>query len=319
MKKFLKDIIGFSGLAVLLYLVFIVLWGSVMPRSVKKNLGYEPAGGGHVFTRLQEVKTVRNVDILFLGSSHTYRGFDTRMWADAGYSTFNLGSSSQTPLQTQILLDRYLEQLNPKLVIYEVYPANFSSDGVESTMELLANDRIDAPIRKLAIEQSHINLLNTLIYGQYRQTLGLNEGISEARVKGEDRYVSGGFVEKDIRHYTFKKQRSKTWELKEEQFEVFEEIIESLTTKGHKILLVQAPITPARYNSYTNNEVYDNRMKDQASYMNFNEILALHDTLHFYDSHHMNQLGVEIFNSVLIDSLRERNLSPESLKSLLKD
>ena len=83
-----------------------------------------------MFTRLKEVKTVKNVDILFLGSSHTYRGFDTSIFHDCGYSAFNLGSSSQTPIQTLTLANRYLKQLNPKLVVLEVYPGNFTGDGV---------------------------------------------------------------------------------------------------------------------------------------------------------------------------------------------
>jgi len=78
------------------------------------------------------------VDILFLGSSHSYRGFNPQYFS--GYKTFNLGSSAQTPIQTNLLLKRYLHQLNPKTIVYEVYPISLSIDGVESSSDIIAND-----------------------------------------------------------------------------------------------------------------------------------------------------------------------------------
>ncbi|MBK7296388.1 MAG: hypothetical protein IPI91_06900 [Flavobacteriales bacterium] len=37
-----------------------------------------------------------------------------------------------------------------------------------------------------------------------------------------------------------------------------------------------------------------------------NDKVALTDTLHFTDGHHLNQAGVELFNAALIDTLIER-------------
>ena len=82
-------------------------------------------------------RKIKNVDVLFLGSSHAYRGFDPRIFRKRGYSSFNLGSSAQTPSQTKVWLKRYLKHLNPKIVIYEVYPGTFSSDGIEASLDLV--------------------------------------------------------------------------------------------------------------------------------------------------------------------------------------
>jgi hypothetical protein len=38
-----------------------------------------------MYSRLSEIKNYKDIDILFLGSSHTYRGFDTRIFLDSGY------------------------------------------------------------------------------------------------------------------------------------------------------------------------------------------------------------------------------------------
>ena len=53
---------------------------------------------GHLCSRIKDIRNYHDVDILFLGSSHSYRTFDTRTYEAAGYHCFNLGSSIQTPM-----------------------------------------------------------------------------------------------------------------------------------------------------------------------------------------------------------------------------
>ncbi|MFQ5607599.1 MAG: hypothetical protein ACE5GA_06610, partial [Candidatus Zixiibacteriota bacterium] len=71
--------------------------------------------------RFREIEGARDVDILFLGSSHSYASFDPRVFSESALSSFNMGSASQSPLNTYSLLKRYYERLNPKVVVYEVY------------------------------------------------------------------------------------------------------------------------------------------------------------------------------------------------------
>ena len=108
-----------------------------MPPFMAKNVRNCVGCYGHLFTRVKEAKETKNPDILFLGSSHAYRGLDPRIFAEEGITSFNLGSSSQTPINTQVLLHQYLDQIQPKMVIYEVYAGTLTSDGVESSLDLL--------------------------------------------------------------------------------------------------------------------------------------------------------------------------------------
>ena len=73
--------------------------------------------------------------------------------------------------------------------------------------------------------------------------------------------------------------------------------------KDIELILVQAPVTTMEYNSYADNAGFDKLMQGYSSYYNFNTLIILDDSLHFYDPHHLNQLGVETFNSELIDLL----------------
>jgi hypothetical protein len=304
MKRFIKSLILFIPVVCISYILLICIWGEVMPGIFKKNLNYFRAGSyGGMMSRLQEVKTVKNVDILFLGSSHTYRGFDNRIFKKAGFNTFNLGSSSQSPMQTRLLLSRYLDQLNPSTIIYEVYPNSYTSDGIESSLDIIANDKNDLGSIKMAYKQNHIKIYNSLIYGFYRDFFNRNEGEKESRKNGSDTYVNGGFLQKDLTYFKHIKYPTNSWDLNGKQFYEFEKILELIKKKNIKLILVQTPITPNLYNSFSNNNDFDKKMQSYGTYYNFNEMISLDDSLHFYDSHHLNQNGVNIFNAKLIDVL----------------
>ena len=66
-----------------------------------------------IFQRTRsEIDTIKNVDIIFLGSSHAYRAFDPDIFQNHGFSSFNLGSSSQSPLNSYFLMKKYIQKCN---------------------------------------------------------------------------------------------------------------------------------------------------------------------------------------------------------------
>ena len=94
MRKFLKSILLFIPFSLAIYIVLIVVWGEVFPQFLKPNLNYKLGSYGNLYSRINEAKKVKDVNILFLGSSLAYRSFDTRIFKNHGYNTFNFGSSS---------------------------------------------------------------------------------------------------------------------------------------------------------------------------------------------------------------------------------
>lgn len=260
-----------------------------------------------MYSRLQELKEVKNIDLLFLGSSHAYRGFDTRIFADSGYTSFNLGSSSQTPIQTKILVERYIDQLKPKLVIYEVYPGTLCSDGLESSLDIIANSKNDQKSIALALKTDHVKAYNTLLYASMRQALGLDDDFKEPAIKEEDTYITGGYVERKLECFEHKKyDHPKYWAFNHDQLHILEEIIQIFEDKNIDFLLVYAPVTPNLYNAYQNNNAFDQLMNTTGHYVNFNPLVNLDDSLHFYDSHHLNQHGVTLFNTKVIELVNHR-------------
>ncbi len=306
-KLFIKEIFKFIPFAGILYLFILLFWGEVVPDIFHINLNHKIGSYGHLHSRIAEVKKTTNVDLLFLGSSHTYRGFDPRIFKNEGFTSFNLGSSAQTPAQTYVLLKRHLKQLNPKVIVYDTYPFTFTSDGIESSLDVISNDRNDIESIKLAFKQNHIKVYNTLVYGLYCDFFNRNASYSEPVHSGLDTYISGGYVAREITYFKNLKYASKEWVLKDEQLEAFEKIVRMTKENNIELILVQTPITRAFYSSYTNNVMFDQKMKSYGEYYNFNEILQLDDSLHFYDVDHMNQDGVNIFDAKFIDLVLKKN------------
>src|SRR5690606_4167572 len=117
MKKILVSFLKFIFFAGIFYVLVLCIWSLLMPDFMAKNVRNCIGCYGHLNTRVKEISKFQDVDILVLGSSHAYRGFDNRVFEKQGLKLFNLGSSSQSPMQTNILLNQYVDELNPKLVV----------------------------------------------------------------------------------------------------------------------------------------------------------------------------------------------------------
>lgn len=307
MRLFLKRILLFVIFSVSVYVISVFLLGWCLPQSFKPNIKYVRGSYGFTFSRLKEVKQLdRGVDILFLGSSHAYRGFDPRNFP--GMRVINLGSNSQTPIQTDLLLQRYLDKVNPKVIIYEVFPNGFCIDGVESALDIISNDNNDIGSVKMAFKINDISIYNTLIYSAWLELWHLNNSFNEPlrKKKFSDTYVYGGYVEKDLQYFSDTcYEPVKQWEFRNEQLKAFEATIKRIKDKNIRLILVYAPVTSIFYYSYVNNKAFDSLMNNyNVSYYNFNEFMHLNDSMDFYDRHHLNRNGVTTFNASIIKILQ---------------
>ncbi len=305
MSRFLKDILTFIPLACIVYILLVILIGEFSP--FHSNLNYKQGSYGHMQTRIQEVEDVSDIDILFLGSSHAYRGFDVRMYDSLGLKVFNLGSSSQSPVQTKMLLDRYLKTLNPKHIIFEINPGRLASDGVESSIDIIANSKNDFNSLKMALTVGHIKTINTLIFGFYKDITSAKRN-KEALVRGVDTYIPGGFVEKQMKYYTKDEYfPPKVYEWKDCQLDALDNIIVMADESNIKLTFVHSPVTQVYMAAYSNKAEFDDFMESKGTYYDFNKIVDMNDSLDFYDPKHLNQNGVEKFNKAVIETLQFTN------------
>lgn len=304
MKNFLKNIVLFTLFAGLFYIVLLPIWSCVMPPFMAKNVRNCVNCPRHLFSRVKEIDNTKNPDILFLGSSHAYRGFDPRVFQKEGLSVFNLGSSAQSPINTKVLLHQYFDKIKPKMVVYEVYAGTLDIDGVESSLDLLSNNKIDRNAVEMAREIHQLTTYNTLVYGYFRQIFGLNKNFEEPATIENDTYVKGGFVESKFVKNPLQRETTGSWNINPKQIEYLKENIRFIESRNVPVVLVQAPITKALYEAKTNNHEVDKLLNGLGTYKNFYGEIPLNDTLDFYDSNHLNQSGVVKFNKKFIEYLK---------------
>lgn len=306
MKKYIKSIILFFTFSLISYIILIWIWGNYAPTILKKNLVQKEQAVGFNNLRLEEVKKTSNIDVLFLGSSITYRGFDTRIFKKKNIKSFNLGSSAQTPVQTNFLLKKYINKLNAKLIIYEVNPENFTNEGVESCLDIISNEEIDFDLIKMSFNYNNIKVFNTLIYYTiHNLTYNLKNKIENHR--NNDIYMTNGYVsQKKIVKANNKDLEMKTsnWPFLDKNKEAFEKSISLIKSKNVDLLLVQAPLPQKLKMNYNNFEI-DSFFNEKGRYINFNNQYIYDDTL-FMDFYHLNQDGVNFFNDELLNIIYEQ-------------
>ncbi len=302
-KQFFLSIILFIPFAMLIYITFLIIgyyFPAIYPKPNNVYYGFNPK----MYLRMEDIKNYNDVDVLFLGSSHSYRSFDTRIYEDNNLRCFNLGSSSQTPIQTEVLLQRYLKHFNPKTIVFEVSPMIFSLDGIESSLDFIANYRKHNLCITKLVKWYNIKTINALIVRQYKEFINVNRDFHVDSKIGKDLYISGGFVEREISFYKPNRLKNKRIKINKDQLKAFNRIVKEIHSKNIKLILVQAPITNSLYSSYSNMTDFDKLMTNyQTDYYNFNKLLNLNDSIYFYDSHHLNQNGVTVFNKEFVKLL----------------
>ena len=323
MKRFLLHIATFAAIGIMLYLPTV--W-AVGRADIQANVKYIPGNYGMMGLRLGEVNErcmARTPDLLFIGSSHCYRTFDTRVYDSAGYRSFNLGSSNQTPRQTYALLKRYLQQLSPRLVVIEVHPDIMGNSGDESAVDILSNTDIDATMRNMALEQNSLRVFNTMCCSFIDRkmhcgapplgdsTINVSTQSGDTTVNAEFHYISGGFVE--VTPYCYKpiQLKPKTISIRDDQMFYLEMCLWLLDYHSTPYLLVEVPSTRSRYQSYTNHADFESKMRSlvdlDSEYLNLNEdpqlMSLLDDSTCFFDDDHLNQKGAKIFNKYFLQCI----------------
>jgi hypothetical protein len=286
-------IISIALFIIFSYASYVVIWGLHFPED-SPNIVYKRIGGSSGF-RLNELEKRRNIDVLITGSSHAYRGIDSRYFEQKGIKTFNMGSSSQTPIQTKWLLKKHLDKLNPKLVILEVDPSIFCSDGIESSLDIISNYPKVAATLPLAF--GHLKTTNTYIFSLYHSIFKKKEKLE---INWKDNYHTGGYVERKLSYYQVEEFKKEKWDFNVDLFDEFEEIIDLLKSKNIHYVLVQAPLSPAYYSSHSNNQAFDDRINKLGTYYNYNDLMKWDNKTHFYDKQHLNTIGARRLTAAIL-------------------
>lgn len=269
------------------------------------NIRYKPTCAGKLNDRFLESQTIHQVDILFLGSSHCYRGFDTRLFQKEGLTTFNWGSSSQTPIQSALILSQCINQIQPKMIVLEIFPDLYNGNGLESTLDFISNTGIHSLSNSMMLQTNDVSGYNTWLYSVIKNAINPKQSIPCDFEM--EQYVQGGYVEK-LKFTPASKFSSSPIQLvvNDKQLNAIQYISQEAKERHIPLVFVLAPMTAAYYNQYQNMEEMLQILNPYCdTIINFNPVDSTYQAKHFYDPHHLNQSGVEIFNRQLIPILKK--------------
>lgn len=308
MKKFLNRFLIYFGFLTLLFPLVSLTLEKTKPNGFFVKLRDVRGETGFTWTRLREAENTWDVDVLILGSSLAYRGIDTRAFDSLDIKVFNLGTSAQTPLETEYLVDKFIERLNPKLVIWELSPNGIMDSGLESFIDLCSNEGVNYRIINLFYQLGRFDAISTLVTIGLKRILSIEDEFMEPLVKGKDKYISGGFVERvGENSESFENLDEIEFAPKFNQIKAVNRVLERIKNENIKLILVNAPIHPERRSTFRNLAQFDAINEnlvirhDLIASWNFNKFNFSSEE--FYDNYHLNQNGVIKFNSLLLMKL----------------
>jgi hypothetical protein len=301
MKRFVLQVFGFVFCAMVVYTLMLFVWVNFASNPMMKNFVVAPKG--LIAHKMQEFEKIKTIDAVVLGSSCAYRGYDPRIFRQSGIEIFNFGSSSQTPLQTNFVVDNYVSKLNPKLVVFDILPYQFEESGLESNLDFMVNGIL---ISTIDFKSKNMKVYNTYLYATIFKNF-LNKKETNRDFNGT--YIAGGYVQnlKIFKPYKSDTLKSISIKILPQQIAAFEQSINKIKVRHIPFVLVQSPIPLSTYKARRNNVEIDSLFATYGPYYNFNTMLTLPDSC-FYDAVHLNQNGVNIFNKKLIEMITSSHL-----------
>ncbi len=322
-------LLRFFGYTALVYLalLFAVANAGEGVQTLVRELTNIPAGIAprtDTVRRLQELSEARDVDVLFVGSSHCYRAFDPRIFAAQGLRSFNLGSTSQSPVNSFYLLRNSLKRLRPRLIVFEAYWAMFGIDGAESFLDLSGALALSRKLVPMAWATGSLLAWNGLLL----KAMDISPHAPVAApdtVQDGDLYIPGGFVERiGAPLESIAPQDSYDVPIKSAQLHFFREILKMAKASGAKVMVVVQPMRAATVRHFLNGALISEQLSaiahsEGAAFLDFNQLMDLEGPTYFYDADHLTQTGVEVFDRQLLRELGARGLLPQGTSRGLID
>ena len=279
------------------------------------------------------------LDILFIGSSHSYCTFAPALIDEAlGTESFQFGMPLQYPDSSYFMLKEALKTQSPSVVVMELYwdvmDKDFDIKQVDTLFEAFFDDEEFTrayikeifPLNELLkyffpiirYQQDFLAFQNKQLTNKLEAELGVNQ--NKEKQTGVERYDYRGFMYCDYvileskfgAGNQFSQFDGKNWAFSKVQVKYLERIIELCKAKNIRLLFTTAPVAPISLEIMKNYDavhtaVSDFAKKNQIPYLDFNtEQLEknLFRNEHFRDDAHLNYSGAEIANAYFADWMK---------------
>lgn len=267
-----------------------------------------------------------SLDLVFLGSSYSYRSFIPAYFDSVlDINSFNLGSSTQTPMTSYFVLKEALRYQKPKLVIMEVCDNTLSiTDNYKSGIHNI--DFIRSLDIRVELMISHFNLSQIAEYmipmyrfNNYKTALFTGRKKKIRHMVDKDvysKYYNGGYVAtfpksnfKEVNFSNTSQKIDRQWD--SEQLKYLNKVSILCSENGIELICVVHPVNPTIFRNIIN---YQDLSKKYHSLEEINDIefidfnLASTDikTQDFYDANHLFYEGALKISAELASRLKRK-------------
>ena len=308
MKLIIRNSLKVLLAAFAIYVAVIFIFSNVQLIDRRMSLFFVPnlqRNGGQELQMMRDLTSNQiKYDVIVLGSSHAYRGYDPRIFEQAGVSMFNAGTSAQNAKGSLVLYNEYLRD-RADVFILDVYDPVFELEGTESNMRLIQNVATNAAAFALVKQEVKMYTRNALAVR-----------LASMNVKDEapnTDYIKNGFCEKKGILFAVEPLNDSFFDANEEMFVAFERMIKQMQSDGKRIVLCSHPL-PQSHGLRNYHEKFLSRFSPLIQrlgvpYIDLTYYTEGFGVNEFADLSHLKQQGVELYNALLLEVFRTKGIN----------
>ena len=308
MKKLITNIFLFSILTAVIYaaIVFVLfkipMGGTPFLYRTTHGLQWKGGPAYHVFNNydMNEKK-----DIIIIGTSHAYRGYNPEIFLKHGLKARSLATSSQSLKSSYVVAKSLVNKNNCDLVIIDLYERIFANSSLESTADLVQHLPDNISAAKMAWEAKDIRALNMFAT---RLVSYNSKPLFDSDVEMKDGF---GTSNDTIAFPLKKRYYDYTYQSNPEQFIYLKKLVNYLKAEGIMVVLAECPLP-----YFVDSSNHQKFLKDlepvikelEVPFYNYTYNSGLNEITLFYDDNHLNHSGVNLYNEKLIADFKADGL-----------
>ena len=301
MKLIIRNSLKVLLAAFAIYVAVIFIFSNVIFIDRRMALFFIPnlqRNGGQELQMMHDLTSNHvKYNVVVLGSSHAYRGYDPRIFEREGLSLFNAGTSAQNAKGSLVLYKEYLKD-RADVFILDVYDPVFELEGTESNMRLIQN--VPTNEAALALVQQEWKMYTVNALAVRLASLHLRDEAPNAD------YVKNGFCEKKGILLAVEPLNDSVFDANEEMFEAFEALVKQMQADGKRVVLCSHPL-PASAGLHSYHDKFLERFtpfiqRYGLTYIDLTYYTEGFGLNEFADLSHLNQQGVELYNRLLLNT-----------------
>jgi len=316
---------------------------------VLTNLYTDAASKNHVNAwnrrRVEDFYALDNnsLDILFIGSSHSYCTFAPELIDNAlGTESFQFGMPLQYPDSSYFTLKEALKTQRPSIVVMELYWGVLNKDFDIKQADTLFqafdneefknaylsdifpwNEKIKYAFPVIRYQQDFLTYQNKLLTDNIEQRF--NVKLKKETQTGVERYDYRGFMFCDYvipeskfgAQNQFSRFDGQNWTFSKAQQKYLEKIVDLCNSNNIRLLFATAPVAPVsmekiKHYDAVHTAISDFTQKNKVPYLDFNienQAKNLFQNINFRDDAHLNYSGVEIADKYFTEWMKSLSVS----------